>query len=319
MSLQGSRRLPVIVALAALTGLAACGSAFVPSDPVPLDRLPPPRFPDVPVPESAASAAERAYYAQTQETLLSSGLLRTDGGGADATFDADDLVANFLKIAFYDEYDPALGSLVQAEAPSTLGRWTRPVRVSLEFGASVPQDRQATERARVGSYLARLQALTGLQISLEDRRANFVLYIGSVDERRALGPRLKEALPGISPELENGVTEMGRSNFCLVYVNSDETGHIRERAMAVIPSELPDLMGLMCLHEELAQGLGLANDSRAARPSVFNDDNEFATLTTQDELMLRLLYAPELRPGMTEAEARPIVESLASRLMGGET
>ena len=78
-------------------------------------------------------------------------------------------------------------------------------------------------------------------------------------------------------------------------------------------------MRLMCLQEELAQGLGLGNDSRQARPSIFNDDNEFATLTPQDELMLKMLYAPELRPGMSEADARPIVESLASRLMGGET
>jgi hypothetical protein len=35
--------------------------------------------------------------------------------------------------------------------------------------------------------------------------------------------------------------------------------------------------------------------------------------------MLRMLYNPALRPGMTEAEARPIVESLAARLVGGET
>lgn len=319
MSVPRPARLSVTVAFVALAALAGCGGGRAEVPPVSLNPLPPPTLPVAAPPETAASAAERVYYAQTQETLLSSGLLRTDGGGPDAPFDAQDLAANFLKIAFYDEYDPALNSLVQKEAPSTLSRWAQPVRVSLEFGASVSLDRQATERARVGSYLARLQRLTGLPITLEDRRTNFVLYIGSVDERRALGPRLQEALPGLSADLERGVTQMGHANFCLVYVNTDPSGQIKERAMAVIPSELPDLMGLMCLHEELAQGLGLGNDSRAARPSVFNDDNEFATLTPQDELMLRMLYAPALRPGMTEAQARPIVESLASRLMGGET
>ncbi len=35
--------------------------------------------------------------------------------------------------------------------------------------------------------------------------------------------------------------------------------------------------------------------------------------------MLRMLYSPELRPGMTEDEARPIVESLARRLMGSQS
>jgi hypothetical protein len=130
---------------------------------------------------------------------------------------------------------------------------------------------------------------------------------------------IQQTLPGIAPGLIDGMTQMGRSNFCLVYVNADPTGTVKERALAVIPSELPDLMRLMCLHEELAQGLGLGNDSRAARPSIFNDDNEFATLTPQDEQLLSMLYSPELTPGMTEAQARPIVESLARRLMGGET
>jgi hypothetical protein len=42
-------------------------------------------------------------------------------------------------------------------------------------------------------------------------------------------------------------------------------------------------------------------------------------LTDQDELLLRMLYSPELRPGMSPDEARPIVESLARRLMGGDS
>ncbi len=57
--------------------------------------------------------------------------------------------------------------------------------------------------------------------------------------------------------------------------------------------------------KKLPKGLGLANDSPAARPSIFNDDEEFATLTPQDEQMLRMLYNPALRPGMTISEARP--------------
>ena len=88
---------------------------------------------------------------------------------------------------------------------------------------------------------------------------------------------------------------------------------------AVIRAEHPDLLRLSCIHEEIAQGLGLANDSPTARPSIFNDDEEFALLTRQDELMLKMLYNPALRPGMTEAEARPIVESLAASLVGGDS
>ncbi|MGB5870515.1 MAG: DUF2927 domain-containing protein, partial [Albidovulum sp.] len=56
-----------------------------------------------------------------------------------------------------------------------------------------------------------------------------------------------------------------------------------------------------------------------ARPSIFNDSEEFAALTTQDEMMLRILYDKRLRPGMTLAEARPIVETIAAELLPGES
>jgi hypothetical protein len=73
-----------------------------------------------------------------------------------------------------------------------------------------------------------------------------------------------------------------------------------------------------CLHEEIAQGLGLINDSPQARPSIFNDNSEFALLTRQDELLLRLLYDPRLKPGMSLAEAKPIIETIAAELVAGE-
>ena len=36
-----------------------------------------------------------------------------------------------------------------------------------------------------------------------------------------------------------------------------------------------------------------------------------------DEMLLKILYNPALKPGMTEAEARPIVYTLAARMTGG--
>ncbi|RMD94966.1 MAG: DUF2927 domain-containing protein, partial [Alphaproteobacteria bacterium] len=90
-----------------------------------------------------------------------------------------------------------------------------------------------------------------------------------------------------------------------------------DRAVAIIRAEHPPLMRRSCIHEEIAQGLGLANDSPDARPSIFNDDEEFALLTTHDELLLKMLYDPRMRPGMTPEEARPVAEIIAAELMGG--
>ena len=112
---------------------------------------------------------------------------------------------------------------------------------------------------------------------------------------------------------------MPRSTYCLVYALAEGSTGSYTRAFAVIRAEHPDLLRLSCVHEELTQGLGLSNDSRRARPSIFNDDEEFALLTNQDEKLLQILYSPELRPGMSPAEARPIVEMLARRLTGGDS
>ena len=307
------------VVVAAL-GLAACDVGLpqtAPRPPIIADPSPPAA---TALPQSAASAAAQAYYAQVQQALLSQGLLRTDGGGADTPYNDRMLAENFIRIALFDEYArDGGGATVQRQTVSHLRRWTTPVRIGLRFGASVPDDKRATDRARVASYLARLQGLTGHPIRLDDGNPNFLVYIVNEDERRALGPALRSALPGIASPDVAGMTDMPRSTYCLVYAQSDSSTSVYSGAFAVIRAEHPDLLRLSCLHEEIAQGLGLPNDSPTARPSIFNDDEEFALLTRQDEAMLRLLYNPALRPGMTEAEARPIIYSLVSRLIGGES
>ena len=272
-----------------------------------------------PLPETAASASIRAYYAEVQSALLSQGLLRTDGGGPDAPFTDRNLTENFLRIALYEEYAHGQISTTRSQTPINLLRWDKPIRLSLQFGASVPAARQAADRARVASYLARLSALTGQAITVTDQNPNFWLHFGSVDERAALGPALNSELSELTPGQIAAVTHMDRDTYCQVLTQSDPATSTYTAAVAVIPSEHPDLLRLSCIHEELAQALGLPNDSNAARPSIFNDDEEFALLTGQDELMLRILYNPALHPGMTEAQARPIVQTLASRLTGGES
>ena len=83
-------------------------------------------------------------------------------------------------------------------------------------------------------------------------------------------------------------------------------------ALVIIRSELPEIMRRACIHEEIAQSLGLTNDSHFARPSIFNDDDEFATLTKFDEILLRILYDDRLQPGISEKEAAQIVKQIAT-------
>lgn len=268
---------------------------------------------------SPASQALTLYYAGVQAELLSQGLMRTDTGAKDAPFSARMLANNFIRIAFFDEFDSSSGSLVARPIEKRLRRWDKPVRVGLHFGASVPQAERAIERARVASFLARLSKLTGHSIQLASTGANFQLHILNTDEIKAIGPTVRRTDPDIGTAELQSIVNMPDSTYCQVTTSINEGTNLIERAFAVIRTEHPDLLHLSCLHEEISQGLGLPNDSPQARPSIFNDDQEFALLTPMDEMMLRMLYDKRLTPGMTAAEARPIIEHLADALVGGDS
>jgi hypothetical protein len=268
---------------------------------------------------SAASLALRSYYAGVQTELLSQGLMRTDTGAKDAPFTARMLTNNFIRIAFFDEFDSSSGTLVARATEKRLRRWDKPVRVGLAFGTSVPQDKRAIEQARVASFLARLSRLTGHSIKLADSDINFHLQILNTDEIKAIGPTVRRADPGIGEAELQSIIKMPESTYCQVTYSIDERSNLIERAFAVIRAEHPDLLHLSCLHEEITQGLGLPNDSPQARPSIFNDDQEFALLTPMDEMMLRMLYDKRLTPGMSITQARPIIEQLAEALIGGDS
>lgn len=297
----------------ALLALAACaplGSV----DPKPVPAAPPPDASHVPSPLSQETAA---YYRLIQHNLLARGLMRTDGGGPDTPFSTRDVVENFMRIALYAEYADRNGQLVAEATASRLQRWERPVVMSVVAGASSSPEQQARDRALIGGFASRLQRVSRHPVTLGAGPGNFTVLILDEDERRGFGPRLRQLMPGLSPATLAAIIQMPASVYCLVVARDDNGSGAYVQAVAVIRAEHPDLMRLSCVHEELAQGLGLANDSPRARPSVFNDDEEFALLTRMDEILLRILYDPRLRPGMTEAEARPIVEVIAAELMGG--
>lgn len=309
------KRLPAALAVA---GLAACTD--LPRPEAGARMAPPPPRPaglsTAPKPETTKPSAASAYYTEVQRGLLAQGMMRTDGGGEDAPYNARILTENFIRIALYDEYSRSGAGFVQRESRSVLRRWVVPVRVSLNFGASVPEERRATDRARVSSYLARLAKLTGHPISLVDSGGNFSIHVVNDAERQALGPQLSRDMPGLTAADSAEVTGMSPTTYCLVFALSDGDSGRYTRATAVVRADHPDLLRQSCYHEEIAQGLGLANDSPKARPSIFNDDEEFALLTSQDELMLKMLYSPRLRPGMKEPEVRPVAAALAQELMG---
>ncbi|MBK0326751.1 DUF2927 domain-containing protein [Rhodobacteraceae bacterium F11138] len=299
------------VVLAGCDNMGLRSSLTPPPRPASLQVLPP-----EPVAPSARSQDLSRYYLQVQNDLLTRDQLRTDGGGPDTPFSADDLARNFENIVFFDEYSRN-GGVTTRGSSGRLSRWSGPVRIGTEFGASVPQATRKKDTARIGSYVSRLARLTGHSITTNDRNPNFHVFVVGEDDRAFMQDRLTQLVPSISQAELDLFENLPRSYYCLVVaVSGSNTPYNYTRAIALIRAEHPDLVRLSCIHEEIAQGLGLPNDSPTARPSIFNDDDEFALLTTHDEKLLTMLYDPRLQQGMTAQDARPIVRTIAGELTG---
>lgn len=329
------------VTLALLAALTACTAQAPVEPPPPAVEAPPPPRPEAPKPDQAALRRERAasaraastraeaaantpasrnmrdYLAGVEQALIARGRLRTDDGSSIA-LTPERLADDFIQVALHDEYLREGGKLIARATPAPLRRWQQPVAVRLEFGDSVPPGQRSRDRAEIADFTARLQRVSGHPVGLTGTAGNFNVLILNEDERRAIGPRLSALVPGIPPGDVAALRDLAPQNYCAVFAYSNGNSPVYSQAVALIRAELPPRLRRSCVHEELAQGMGLANDSPLVRPSVFNDDEEFAYLTRHDELLLKILYDPRLRPGMSEPEARPIVLQIARELLGTE-
>lgn len=305
----GTGRLVRLAAVALLGLLAACAQ---PPAPAPEDKAPQPPG------RSDESVRIERYYRAVEQRLAAAGMMRTDGGGPDTPFSPDRLVADFERIALYDEYVVQGGRFVARQTPAYLRRWEGPIRYRIVAGELSTPEQVATFRREVADYARRLSRLTGLSIrEAGGAAANMIILYLYRDEQRAFARLLPQMLPGIGREVVNEIANSPRDTFCAAYaLSSRDQPAVYSAAVILIKAEHGDLGRLSCIHEEMAQSLGLANDSPTVRPSIFNDDEEFALLTHHDELLLRMLYDRRLRPGMTPDQARPILRQIAQELMG---
>ena len=262
----------------------------------------------------ALAACDRTAetYRKYTDILQFEGKLRTELSPPDAQFSNDDLARNFEKIALNREYRREDEALIEETTPTRLSRWEKPVRYRIMGGAVTQADLTEYE-----AFATRLSGLTGLDIAEDDEDPNLTILILGPEERRAFIRQLQAT--GADQRMPL-VVEWARdiSYPCVGQVGYEdtETGLI-SGAMIVIKGELEGVLRQSCIHEELTQTLGLMNDDQGVRPSIFNDDQEFALLTAHDEYLLRILYDPRLRPGMEAVEAQPLVWRIIEELRPG--
>ena len=217
-------------------------------------------------------------------------------GAGDSLSNAE-VVGNLMEIVF--------GSEFVGEDSNVVRKWTVPLRIAIY--AKEPQ----RYRALVEPVLRQLQGLTGLDIGLVDQAAPaqnaYILILGREQFYAYAESHLN---PGKNPRTNTYLD-------CFGVFAADGSGAISELT-AVIPEFASEATKRSCVIEEVAQALGLPNDSFTAKPSIFNDDDEYQDLTWQDELFLRVLYDPRVRPGMPRAEFEPLAKQIVDELRPGD-
>ncbi len=201
------------------------------------------------------------------------------------------ILVNLSRIAFVDQ------------RKERLQKWVVPLRIGIVtqtypdyFEDWVREHARELAKLRghpIELYFSpRLKKAGELPEGFADRNINVYLYYAPTNE---LG---KHLTPFFS---ESELEFMLENATC--FANLRKKGDEIKIAATAFPAELPKEIMRICIVEEITPILGLANDSDAVNPSVFNDTNEFNELTGHDKLLLRILYNPKLEVSMVRKEA----------------
>ncbi len=266
-----------------------------------------------PVAPSDTESELQRIYAAAEVSLLNLGKMRTEVSPKDAPFSYGDLVQDFEQIALRNEYRISGGRFVAGQSKTFLRRWEGPVRVATINGPSTSQSAARLNNNEVFKFTRRLARLTNLDMRTSSvANANFLVLFLNEGEQVEFAKTLPTILRDISPAVVDAFRNSPRNIFCaaFAFTKPGQKG-VYGNVLILIKSEHSDFMRKSCIHEEMAQAMGLTNDSPDARPSIFNDDEEFAFLTRHDEILLRMLYDPRLKAGMESYEVIPLLPAIS--------
>ena len=257
----------------------------------------------------------RKYYNRLEERKLSLGLLRQDGGGTDTPFDVEDIVEAFEQLAFYNEYKIGENQLLPNTDMVNLGKWNSTINISMRFGNSVATKQKNKDLLDIHNLLLILSEATKHKMKISNKNINMYIVVGNQKEVAELTSKIGANLPEFDPKRIPIITRLPKDIHCLAMtsMSAGPNSEIKS-ALIIIRSELPKLMRIACFHEEIAQSLGLTNDSHLARPSIFNDDDEFATLTRLDKILLQILYDNRLKSGISKQNSFQLVRQIAKEI-----
>lgn len=211
--------------------------------------------------------------------VLSSGVVLARPIDADSYPDQEERALAYLsEIGFGAEYD---------SVDEVLHRWGQEIRIKIH---GEPTDADLKTLERVVTELNNL--LSGIGLTLTEEAANVDLYFSPESDFSAIEPAYVPVNLGFFRVWfdEDGAIHRGRILIATQETNQAERSHL--------------------IREELTQSLGLFKDSWRYSDSIFYEGwtttSEFGPL---DVSAIRLLYSPQVKPGMTRNQVQDVFSS----------
>ena len=200
---------------------------------------------------------------------------------------------SFYDIALKNEYDTK---------QTKIRKWNQPLKIYIDH-----QVGDSDLHLRIlKMHLSQLNQITHLPIKYvkNKEQANLKVFI----------TRSKYVNNIISTEISPMSVKQLRNAVCLANIQQNKHSEII-KALVIIPVDRARMHGklISCFVEELTQVLGLPNDSKSVYPTIFSDKNIYKLLTGLDYLLLKILYTPEVKAGMTQEEVKPIIAKLLNK------
>ena len=211
-------------------------------------------------------------------------------GAAPAPFTDAELIDGFVRTVFGAEREDVEGESASARL---VKKFTGPI--AYHIVSTAREDHRPTVRAFVQN-LGTMVANLDLYETPHFTDAQVAIFL---TDRAGYAPTIRSTVwEGVDVAFLEG-------NACSAVIEARRARI--ERSYIYLVADEGDLGLAHCLVEEVAQGLGPANDSDALAYSIFNDRSELNTFGIFDWFILNMLYDPRVRPGMTEAEVLPLL------------
>ncbi|MFM2589577.1 DUF2927 domain-containing protein [Vibrio sp. TBV020] len=205
----------------------------------------------------------------------------------------------FVEVALRNEYSSGQKPLV---------KWQEPVKVWIKHDVT---DEELHDQL-TNAHLRHLSSITGHPIKrVSSRKQANIVWIYTTDAKWE---------KHIEREMGKASLKNTRDAICKAGYRVASNSAITS-ASIVIPIDRARVHGKLvaCIVEEITQTLGLPNDSDSAYPSIFNDNTPEDLLSPLDVVLLKLLYEPELKVGMTEKQVKPIIKRLLKQYQNNGT